>query len=230
MNISELPKYIEMMDKMGVHHIRFIQMKLVGRSLKNQLRSIPFDEAFELLFPLLKDNPKLQAKCVDSTIGSLAVLIRLCPKYRSCGLGRSATMIHSNGDVYSCASTAGHPQFKAGNIREEKFSEIWRNSSVLKKLWEETNIDTLNPRCACCKIRYMCAGGCRGESWREYGALNQPAVNCHDIQRSTFKIMWMLAEAPDYFRNYAEWMMTKIPPAQTRDLLPPCIIPLTPCT
>ncbi|MFB0568476.1 MAG: SPASM domain-containing protein, partial [Nitrososphaeria archaeon] len=61
-----------------------------------------------------------------------------------------------------------------GNVREEKFIDIWRKSRVIQKLRSR---DKLWGHCGICSYKRLC-GGCRARAWAYFGDLNAPDVGC----------------------------------------------------
>jgi radical SAM protein with 4Fe4S-binding SPASM domain len=74
-----------------------------------------------------------------------------------CHAGILYFSLRSNGDVYPCTFLP----VKAGNIREQSLTAIWRDSKVFKELRERT---LLKGKCGECQYRETC-GGCRGRAY-----------------------------------------------------------------
>jgi radical SAM protein with 4Fe4S-binding SPASM domain len=74
-----------------------------------------------------------------------------------CHAGLLYFSLRSNGDVYPCTFLP----VKAGNIREQSLTAIWRDSRVLKELRER---NLLKGKCRECEYRETC-GGCRGRAY-----------------------------------------------------------------
>lgn len=87
------------------------------------------------------------------------------PKSR-CHMGETIC-ITSNGDVFPCLYMV-FPEFKAGNIKKNDFSEIY-NSDAMKRSLEMTLEEV--EQCRSCDIRYYCGGGCRGLAYGMNGSL-----------------------------------------------------------
>jgi len=75
--------------------------------------------------------------------------------------------ITSNGDCFPCLYMH-FPEFKIGNIKKNKFSEIYQNET-LQELLKLTIHDV--EECKDCAIRYYCRGGCRGHAYGKCGSL-----------------------------------------------------------
>jgi radical SAM protein with 4Fe4S-binding SPASM domain len=74
-----------------------------------------------------------------------------------CHAGILYFSLRPNGDVYPCTFLP----VKAGNIREQSLTGIWRNSKVLNELRERS---LLKGKCGECEYRETC-GGCRGRAY-----------------------------------------------------------------
>lgn len=78
---------------------------------------------------------------------------------KRCKGGRSMAYVCANGDVYPCAICVSTGTFKAGNVREKKFSELWRDSfsEIRGFTWEDFKV------CAGCELsngNYFCTNRC----------------------------------------------------------------------
>jgi len=78
-----------------------------------------------------------------------------------CGAGRLYCSIEPTGDVQPCVFMP----IRVGNIREQRFLDIWHTSPVLAE------------GCGSCGSRYIC-GGCRARAWAYFGDLTAPDPGC----------------------------------------------------
>jgi AdoMet-dependent heme synthase len=83
-------------------------------------------------------------------------------KYIGCGAGQMLARITADGYVTPCVTLPVH----VGNLREQRFTDIWRNSPFLAKIRDRANIAAGN--CAACALKSTC-GGCRSVSMGFYG-------------------------------------------------------------
>ena len=74
-----------------------------------------------------------------------------------CHAGILYFSLRPNGDVYPCTFLP----IKAGNIRQQSLTEIWRNSKLLNTLRQR---QALKGQCGICEYRESC-GGCRGRAY-----------------------------------------------------------------
>jgi len=77
--------------------------------------------------------------------------------FHGCTAGRGLVYIKANGDVWPCPFV----EVRAGNVKEEPFTKIWRESEVFKNL--RNRKETLKGKCGTCKFNEIC-GGCRGRA------------------------------------------------------------------
>ena len=104
---------------------------------------------------------------------------------RGCIAGMHYCRIYPNGDVTPCP----YLPIKLGNIREQKFKEIWFNSPVFNRL---RNLDCLKGKCGICEYKTLC-GGCRA---RAYGLSSDFIDYCGDLHVPGDQKSDYLAEDP----------------------------------
>lgn len=80
---------------------------------------------------------------------------------RGCLAGTGFCFISHRGRVQGC----GYLDVEAGNIREESFSQIWRNSTLFRELRDLSNI---KGKCGVCEYKRVC-GGCRARAYEATG-------------------------------------------------------------
>ncbi|MEM2909758.1 MAG: radical SAM protein [Nitrososphaerota archaeon] len=87
-----------------------------------------------------------------------------------CGAGRVYAAISPEGDVQPCVFMP----IKLGNLRHEKFEEIWLNSSILNELRDRSK---LKDGCGTCLYKFVC-GGCRARAYGYFGDYLMPDPGC----------------------------------------------------
>jgi len=87
-----------------------------------------------------------------------------------CGAGRVYAAISPEGDVQPCVFMP----IKLGNLRHERFEEIWLNSSVLNELRDRKK---LKDGCGTCTYKFIC-GGCRARAYGYFGDYLMPDPGC----------------------------------------------------
>jgi radical SAM protein with 4Fe4S-binding SPASM domain len=104
---------------------------------------------------------------------------------RGCIAGLYYCRIYPNGDVTPCP----YLPIKLGNVREQAFKDIWRNSDIFKAL---RDFNALKGKCGECDYRVLC-GGCRA---RAYGLSSDFIDYCGDLHEPTELKGDYLAEDP----------------------------------
>jgi radical SAM protein with 4Fe4S-binding SPASM domain len=80
---------------------------------------------------------------------------------KGCLAGTGVCFISHEGEVYPC----GYLPVMAGDLRREKFVDIWNNSVVFNELRDTGN---LKGKCGCCEFRNVCMG-CRARAYAASG-------------------------------------------------------------
>ncbi len=80
---------------------------------------------------------------------------------KGCLAGTGVCFISHEGEVFPC----GYLPAIAGDLRKQKFSDIWENSEVFNELRDTEN---LKGKCGCCEFRNICMG-CRARAYAATG-------------------------------------------------------------
>ncbi|MBZ5719183.1 MAG: radical SAM protein [Acidobacteriia bacterium] len=80
---------------------------------------------------------------------------------KGCLAGTGVCFISHEGEVFPC----GYLPVVAGDLRQQRFSEIWQNSAVFNQLRDTGN---LKGKCGCCEFRNICMG-CRARAFAASG-------------------------------------------------------------
>jgi len=80
---------------------------------------------------------------------------------KGCLAGTGVCFISHEGEVFPC----GYLPAIAGDLRKEKFAEIWANAKVFQDL---RDTDNLKGKCGCCEFRNVCMG-CRARAFAATG-------------------------------------------------------------
>lgn len=80
---------------------------------------------------------------------------------RGCLAGTAVCFVSNAGEIYPC----GYLPVSAGNIRQQRFGEIWARSTVFEQLRDPS---TLGGKCGICKYEGIC-GGCRARAFSDNG-------------------------------------------------------------
>lgn len=98
-----------------------------------------------------------------------------------CSAGHNSCYISPYGDVYACVQLP----MPAGNIRTQRFAEIWKHAPALERIRNVRESEL--PVCASCKIRTYCER-CPGLAWMEGGDLNGPYERACSLAEQKAKI------------------------------------------
>ena len=186
--------YQEIEDLLDFAHVlkvpRFCVYWLVpsgrGKEIyEKQLKPEEVAHIFDLLYQRARDlDPEeMEILTVDAPQDGIYLLNKLRednnPEYEnalkllqytgdSCSAGDRVANVDPAGNVYPC-QFAQLEEFKIGNIRERKFSELWNDAEnpVLAAFREKTKF--LKGKCSSCSQKDLCGGGCRIRAYAEEG-------------------------------------------------------------
>jgi len=195
-NINKLKEYYELAKDFDLYSARFISLKMLGGALETKdLELVPIDEILEKSYNLFIKYPEFRKYSGSNIFSTFAHNCKLAVKRGWCGTGRLMVVLDSDGAIYPCSCHA-FPQFLAGNIRKEKFVDIWTKSTVLKKLRKIYNVDNINKKCSNCIVKHWCLG-CKAEAYQVTKKLNSPDIQCKKMKKSIIWMMWKIFENPD---------------------------------
>jgi radical SAM protein with 4Fe4S-binding SPASM domain len=80
---------------------------------------------------------------------------------KGCLAGTGVCFISHQGEVYPC----GYLPVPAGDLRQQRFLDIWQNSAVFQQL---RDTEGLKGKCGCCEFRNVCMG-CRARAYAATG-------------------------------------------------------------
>jgi len=80
---------------------------------------------------------------------------------RGCLAGIGFCFISHRGSVQGC----GYLDIEAGNIRKERFSQVWADSTLFRNL---RNLSNIKGKCGICEYKSIC-GGCRARAYEATG-------------------------------------------------------------
>ena len=94
-----------------------------------------------------------------------------------CHAGITSCNILANGDVYPCSISGNNKELLCGNVKEEKFKDIWDNSAVFQK-FRNIKLNDIDGNCGRCKLLDVCGGGCRIRAFHKQGSIVARDVSC----------------------------------------------------
>jgi len=193
-NFHEVGKVIDLSEELGVGifmHYNFIP---VGRGKDIVDQDISPDERERLLemlasetqrrkITLLSTAPQYSRVCTRYDMLSLShfdvfgqqrggrrKLQFLAEFVGGCGAGRLYWALQPNGDLTPCVFIP----IKVGNIREDDFLEVWKNSDVLNRIRDRAHF---KGRCGTCPSRNIC-GGCRARAYSYFNDIQESDPGC----------------------------------------------------
>jgi radical SAM protein with 4Fe4S-binding SPASM domain len=98
---------------------------------------------------------------------------------RICQCGRLTCVIKPNGIITPCEILT----INAGDLRKEKFIEIWNNSRVFEP-FRSFNTENLKGTCAKCSDKNVCGGNCRSLAMIHYGDFYAEDPTCWRVMRA----------------------------------------------
>lgn len=187
-NIDSVWDTVQYFEKMGIKYMRMMRIGEAPRWLKyNELSLSPeeyYDFALEFTRKYVKTKGKISI-CIWEFLwydNHGSIKIRPCyseavsDKQPACSDAHSNFFIGSTGEVSPCIPLSG--AFMAngismGNVKKESLQGILSDSPLtqhtfksLHDLWEK------NSKCADCKFKYLCCGGCRAMAYGLTGDFN----------------------------------------------------------
>ncbi len=161
-NLSLVGATIDLAEKLGAVAFHLFFLVPTGRGREDEL--VTPGEQDEILRQVAQDsrNRKIEVKvtCAPQYGRIAKEVLNEAERRRvpgsACLAGTNFVFVSRTGDVTPC----GYLPIVAGNIREEKFSDIWDNSPVFVDLRKRELVG----KCGGCDRREVC-GGCRARAY-----------------------------------------------------------------
>ncbi|MGC9103490.1 MAG: SPASM domain-containing protein [Candidatus Methanodesulfokora sp.] len=99
-----------------------------------------------------------------------------------CGAGVDRLSIDAEGNVYPC-QTLHIRDFLVGNVRKRRLIEIWNENNVVLRQFRELSVLDME-HCKSCVWKFVCADGCRAESYLAYGRIDVRDPYCDAYRRA----------------------------------------------
>jgi radical SAM protein with 4Fe4S-binding SPASM domain len=115
----------------------------------------------------------------------------------ACSAGHNACYISPYGDVFPCVQMP----LPTGNLRQERFADIWYSSPALRRL--RALRDTQVPICSECSIRKYCER-CPGLAMMEDGDLYGPSLRACDLAEAKARLAGAENPVSEFRRRRAE--------------------------
>ena len=151
--------------------LRVTRLKPSGRGASTYSRLRPTQAQLAELRLWLERNPEVLTG--DSFFHLNAFGGKPLDGFSFCGAARMTCLITPNGDVFPCAFTQ-QDVFRAGNLRQEAFSTLWREAPVFNRVFR----DAPEGACGACPAHDGCGGGCPAVKHAVAGRLDIPDPDC----------------------------------------------------
>jgi mycofactocin radical SAM maturase len=150
-NVGQLDEFERLAQHYGAQ-LRLTRLRPSGRAVETWEALHPTPEQGRQLYRWLKDRPEV---LTGDSFFHLSALGESLEGLNLCGAGRVVCLIDPVGDVYACPFVI-HDEFRAGNVREAGFADVWTTSELFTSLREPGNPGA----CASCGSYDACRGGC----------------------------------------------------------------------
>jgi radical SAM protein with 4Fe4S-binding SPASM domain len=179
LNYRELPKIAEFAKSIGTGSIKIVDPTACGRAprhaMEMALASEELPELFEMVLMIDRRHPGLLSGgwlqmahfYRDLKERRLADRERSDGTFRNCGAAWNQAAIASDGTVAPCEMAF---TYRAGNVRDQSFIDIWRNSPVFNAIRECRGMPLARVHgCEDCLWHRLCQGPCPAGGYTMYG-------------------------------------------------------------
>lgn len=169
-NLRELKKIHELARKSGAkaHHIFMLVPTGRGKAIEDEeITAEEYENVLNWIYDVqqegvihVKPTCAPQFSRIIHQRQGVAVAAGFDATGSGCMGGTSFAFISREGEVAPC----GYLPLAAGNVRKQKFSEIWKNSELFLSLRKRK----LKGKCGRCKYKITCSG-CRARAYAKFG-------------------------------------------------------------
>jgi radical SAM protein with 4Fe4S-binding SPASM domain len=183
-NIEEIRQLMTLIEELRTGILLMYQLVPVGRGKIIESASLDLsanERLLKLIARVQKDSsvviepvagPQYWAYLLQKKGISHGFPLSLAEKvFHGCTAGRGFVYIKPDGSVWPCPFI----EVECGNIRSERFSQIWEKSPVFQQL--RTRETLLKGQCGECEYKTLC-GGCRGRALAVSGDLFAEDPSC----------------------------------------------------
>jgi mycofactocin radical SAM maturase len=168
-SVEQLDEFEAMATEYGAE-LRLTRLRPSGRGVQVWQELRPTAEQNRRLYHWLVERPNV---LTGDSFFHLSALGSPLEGLNLCGAGRVVCLIDPVGDVYACPFVI-HEQFRAGNVRDAGFADVWTNSELLRSLREPGSPGA----CAACGSYDACRGGCMAAKFFTGLELSDPDPEC----------------------------------------------------
>ncbi|MBO4495197.1 MAG: radical SAM protein [Clostridiales bacterium] len=174
-NLKELDELFEIMKGIDIDSWRVINLEPIGRALSRpELMCTPDDlrKMFEFIRKARKEEYPVVYGC--SHYLGLDYEVEVRDWYWLCNAGVYTASIMSNGDIGACLDIERNPRTIQGNIRKERFKDVWENKFGI---FRRNKADDSSMCRECVHKKY-----CRGDAYHSWDyEKDEPLVCMKDI-------------------------------------------------
>ena len=198
-NLAEMPAIIDLAEDIGAERFTYFNFIPTGRGKAHYDQDLAPEEREELMRYLLNRMSKGCKTTILTTAPQLARVALQCQGPNGtgevtmsmahmqtaqiskkavpladfiggCGAGRLYCSLSPQGEVHPCVFLP----INVGNLKTEKFSDVWLNSNLFNALRDR---DNLKGACGKCRYKYTC-GGCRARAKAYYEDIQASDPGC----------------------------------------------------
>lgn len=159
-NVQEVLPIFNLAERLGAKALHFFFLIPTGRGREEDLISSERQVELLRLIDIERSRRELEVQVTCAPQFARIAQPGLGRRSGGCLAGSSFAFISRRGEVYPC----GYLPMLAGNVREQRFRDIWENSTVFKALRQRK----LLGKCGECSYRNAC-GGCRARAYAKNG-------------------------------------------------------------
>ncbi|MDI6806481.1 MAG: radical SAM protein [Candidatus Aenigmarchaeota archaeon] len=167
-NIDSISETLDFAYKLGIRKFSTRRLVMYGRARENWMHLSPSPQklfhAYNILRNKSKEYPDMTIKPECTYMFGLDPLLLKKEFAPVCECGKTQCGIKPDGTVTPCE----YVTIPAGNLKKDKFIEIWRNAEIFKK-FRNLDVSQLKGKCSRCSHKEICKGGCRASALAEYG-------------------------------------------------------------
>ncbi|NQT20015.1 MAG: peptide-modifying radical SAM enzyme CbpB [Planctomycetes bacterium] len=182
-NMRHLTKIVEFFHK---HHVPACLLNVVRCTMPPSREVKPSDHtaakhfiaALERTAELYEETGR---KLIVGNFANILIAIlaptarRLMCDISPCGGGRCFFAVAADGDMFPCSEFLGLPEFKGGNLFEDKIKDVLKSEPFNRITGRK--VEDIEP-CARCAIRHFCGAPCPAEAEEMNGSLDATGAFC----------------------------------------------------
>lgn len=160
-NIAELDAMFEVMEKMDIDSWRVATLEPIGRALTRP-ELMCRKEDYIRLFDFVREKREMGYPVEYGCTHFLGLEYEAAVRdwYWLCNAGVYTASVMANGDIGACLDIERRPETIQGNIRRDRFSEVWKNRFEIFR----QDLSAESETCRDCTHRRFCRGDAR-HSW-----------------------------------------------------------------